>query len=418
MPLSTREINNLKKDGKTQTIEDNTSVFVRSGLNKKQRTRVFGKTRIGNGSSVYEVNLGLWGRDFKRKEEILVQWENLKQWGKSNNCKLTEYGKEPEIKSHSLVKVFQDYIQQNPENCKEESLYTSKNRLDQIIKLLPDGVLVNEFGGEEGRKLIYNYALKPKVNAGRKYQAKRFKILLGQVFKWALDEYSSLKSYDELPTLERKFAFEKNIITSPRPHLEWGEFRKEFIPDLNKDGNDLVGLSVKASLLMLSRVSSIVRLQWDWIETVNGIECFVIPPEIKGLKRRKTNIDRGNAIPHHIPITVEIKRLLKKIKKITGNQKYVFWSPNSSGHLSEETPNRRLENMDYKGKQCIHGFRHVATTAGGDLKQIDRQMISKTIGQIDKSGSISNYDESLRLKERKDVLRWWNKQLVREGLKI
>ena len=62
MPLSTREINNLKKDGKTQTIEDNTSVFVRSGLNKKQRTRVFGKTRIGNGSSVYEVNLGLWGR--------------------------------------------------------------------------------------------------------------------------------------------------------------------------------------------------------------------------------------------------------------------------------------------------------------------------------------------------------------------
>ena len=277
---------------------------------------------------------------------------------------------------------------------------------------------MNEFGGEEGRKLIYNHALKPKVNACRKYQAKRFKILLGQVFKWALDEYSSLKSYDDLPTLERKFAFEKNIITSPRPHLEWGEFRKEFIPDLNKDGNDLVGLSVKASLLMLSRVSSIVRLQWDWIETVNGIECFVIPSEIKGLKRRKTNIDRCNAIPHHIPITVEIQKLLKKIKKITGNQKYVFWSPNSAWHLSEETPNRRLENMDYKGKQCIHGFRHVATTAGGDLKQIDRQMISKTIGQIDKSGSISNYDESLRLKERKDVLRWWNKQLVREGLKI
>ena len=169
---------------------------------------------------------------------------------------------------------------------------------------------------------------------------------------------------------------------------------------------------------MLSRVSSIVRLRWDWIETVDGIDCFVVPPEIKGLKRRKTNIDRGNAIPHHIPITLEIQKLLKKIKKITGNQKYVFWSPNSAGHLSEETPNRRLENMDYKGKQCIHGFRHVATTAGGDLKQIDRQMISKTIGQIDKSGSISNYNESLRLKERKDVLRWWNKQLVREGLKI
>ena len=109
---------------------------------------------------------------------------------------------------------------------------------------------------------------------------------------------------------------------------------------------------------------------------------------------------------------------MKKIKKITGNQKYVFWSPNSAGHLSEETSNKRFGNMDYKGKQCIHGVRHVATTAGEDLKKIDRQMISKTIGQIDKSGSISNYDESFRLRERKDVLRWWTKQLVKEGLKI
>ena len=45
-------------------------------------------------------------------------------------------------------------------------------------------------------------------------------------------------------------------------------------------------------------------------------------------------------------------------------------------------------------------------------------MISKTIGQLDQSGSIGNYDESLRLKERKEVLKWWNKELIKEGLKL
>ena len=39
--------------------------------------------KINHGGTVYEVNLRLWGGDFKRKEEILVRWEKLKQWGKS-----------------------------------------------------------------------------------------------------------------------------------------------------------------------------------------------------------------------------------------------------------------------------------------------------------------------------------------------
>ena len=396
MSHSTKEINQLPKDGRTYSIEENSALFVRSGLKKSQRTRVFGKSRIANDGSLYEVRLGLWGKDFRKKEEILIKWETLKTWGEIENRKLTEYGKKIEIKAKTLETIFNEYLEANPENCKENVLYTNKNRLNQILKLLPEGILVNEFSGEKGRKLIYDFALKPKVNANKKVQAKRFKILLRQVFTWALDECGSLESASYLPNLERNFSFEKNIIRSPRPHLKWKEFTTEFIPDLNERGNDLVGYSVKASVLMLSRVSSIVRLKWEWRKTINGIECFVIPPETKGLKRRKTKIDNGNAVSHHIPITAEMQKMLKRIRKITGNQKHIFWSPNKSGHLTEETPNGKLNQMGYQGRQCIHGFRHVATTVCGDFGSLDRQMISKTIGQLDQSGSIGNYDESLR----------------------
>tara|TARA_B100000575_G_scaffold289659_1_gene291848 strand:+ start:673 stop:1224 length:552 start_codon:yes stop_codon:yes gene_type:complete len=183
----------------------------------------------------------------------------------------------------------------------------------------------------------------------------------------------------------------------------------------------------------LSRVSSIVRLQWDWIKKVDPdsgeihpineknkkyISCFVIPPETKGLKRQKKKIDEGNAEPHYIPITAEMQKLLQKIKRITGNQKYVFWSPNAKGFINEETPNDHLRNLGFKGRQCIHGFRHVATTSGRNIGGLNIQMVSKTIGHLDQTGSISNYDLSLCIKERKEVLEWWNQELVEQGLKI
>ena len=102
MSLSTKELNRLPKDGRTQTIEENSSLFARSGLKRSQRTRVFGKSRIGNNGKLYEVTLGLWGKDFKKKEEILIKWEALKDWGEIENQKLTEYGKKKKSKQNHL----------------------------------------------------------------------------------------------------------------------------------------------------------------------------------------------------------------------------------------------------------------------------------------------------------------------------
>ena len=45
--------------------------------------------KINHGGTVYEVNLRLWGGDFKRKEEILVRWKNSSNGVNLNNCKLT-----------------------------------------------------------------------------------------------------------------------------------------------------------------------------------------------------------------------------------------------------------------------------------------------------------------------------------------
>ena len=72
-----------------------------------------------------------------------------------------------------------------------------------------------------------------------------------------------------------------------RPHLQLNEFKEEIIPALNEnkcDGGTLTECSVKASLLMLSRVSSIVRLQWDWIKNVDPDSGEIHPVNAKNKK--------------------------------------------------------------------------------------------------------------------------------------
>ena len=77
-----------------------------------------------------------------------------------------------------------------------------------------------------------------------------------------------------------------------------------------------------------------------------------------------------------------------------------------------------LRNLGFKGRQCIHGFRHFSTTSARNIGGLNIQMVSKTIGHLDQTGSISKYDLSLCIKERKEVLEWWNQELVNQGLEI
>ena len=69
------------------------------------------------------------------------------------------------------------------------------------------------------------------------------------------------------------------------------------------------------------RVSVIVSMKWDWIDEER--EMIVIPPDTEGLKRtlsRKNNPE----YEHYIPLTDEIKTILNRMRRISGDKEYVF----------------------------------------------------------------------------------------------
>ena len=187
---------------------------------------------------------------------------------------------------------------------------------------------------------------------------------------------------------------------------------------LNRINADPVSvLSTKFTLMTTLRTGALVRLQWDMIEKVDGIECFVIDGKTSGLKREKGKNDH---IPHHVPITRHMKKIMKQIKDYSDGEKYLFMPIRQSRfeHLDPSTPNNNLRNLGYQGKQVAHGVRTLAETIGQDELGYMSEIIQRQLGHLVGDKTRRAYDRSLQLKKRKEFLDDWCTYLIDNGLRI
>ena len=164
---------------------------------------------------------------------------------------------------------------------------------------------------------------------------------------------------------------------------------------------------------MCTRVGVLVRLQWDWFDKEK--DQWVIPAQTSGLKRQK-----GETENHVIPSTPQIKKIMGEIKKINGNQKYVFFTYGGKRpHMHEETINGFLKDIGFSGRQNAHGWRDVVATAGQEVCGAKRDIVSRQLGHLpQKEGTMGHYDNTSFLDERRKFIRKWNRLLVKTGMEI
>ena len=414
--LSAKDINNAELNQWVK-VSERSGCYLVVSKSATARKRFVGMSRIGlsKGQRPYKVPLGFWGDDFTKPSEVLRKWEAMKSWGIENNCDVRKYGERlsPDKSQKTLKEVFDLYLHHKSQHIK--TIKTLKSRLKNILLKLPEGIMVDDFAGGQGRNFIKERVCDPSIANGHPYIAKRHRRDLNQVFQFAMDELSLPPEI--LPyRLDQPFPFEKNIKSKPHPHLSWKEFTTEFIPDLNANlcnASRLTDLSAKAVLMMLQRVSAVVAMQWNWYD--DKTNCWIIPPDTTGVKRTfgdKTNV-------HVIPNTPQLEVLMNNLDAINGNQKYVFFSPYQGNHpyISPQTPNDHFKNLGYQHRQDAHGLRHVASTALIE-KGHDRDMVSKCLGHLKNDGAIGHYDFSLQLDKRWDIHKSWNQLLIDEGLRI
>ena len=87
-------------------------------------------------------------------------------------------------------------------------------------------------------------------------------------------------------------------------------------------------------------------------------------------------------------------------------------------HLDPESPNNYLIRLGYKGKQRAHGWRRTARSNFVDQLGCDEDVIKRQMGHLPDNKVDKAYDQSLRLKDRKDFLEKWCNLLVKQGLRV
>ena len=166
---------------------------------------------------------------------------------------------------------------------------------------------------------------------------------------------------------------------------------------------------------MCIRTGVISCLEWDWYNSEND-EC-IIPSQTPGLKRKKDDLLND----HVIPSTPEINKLMAKVRKITGWQKYCFYSLKSKNvhHIGTETINDHFKNLGWKDKQSAHQWRSVITTSALEKSDFGYEIIDRQSGRMGHlDGTRGHYDRSSLLDKRREFMEWWSKTLVKHGLII
>jgi integrase len=121
---------------------------------------------------------------------------------------------------------------------------------------------------------------------------------------------------------------------------------------------------------------------------------------------------------HHVPLSIHALELLAAIKKISGEAEYVFPSQQNkkNAYMSENTINKVLHRIGYKGELVGHGFRSLASTILNE-NGFRPDVIERQLAHMPRDQVRAAYNRAEYLPERRKMMHWWDDFLTLSGLK-
>ena len=425
MTLSNAKIRTTKPSDKRQLIPiDGNGLYLiveKHPLNSKTFEGRMKFPRTRQGKTKY-VPIGIWEKDIQDKEDAIKKWDLIKSWSKQNDLCPTLFEKQTQ-KPHtqkSLKEVFDAFTEYQKKTVKEVTWKDRRNKLDQMLEYFgKETPLVNFELDNGGRELVIE--MQGVIESrGSHDHAGRCRSLLKGVFNFAIDR--GWMRENQNPASRKPKTEGIGHTPKSNPTISWNEV-PELMTSINEnhcDGSILTQLALKFYLMSCCRVGAVVRLEWDWFDASN--DMWVIPASTTGLKRKMKTYSDDYA--HIIPATPEMHLVMDELRKISGYQKYVFLSPEGKKyqHLNPETINTYLSRLGWKKRLTAHGWRDVLVTAGQEVGEFPKEIIFRQIGHTEhKQGTSGAYDNTQFIDfidKRRELMNWWTKELVDQGLRI
>ena len=154
-------------------------------------------------------------------------------------------------------------------------------------------------------------------------------------------------------------------------------------------------------LLLTATRSSEMRFS-KWADFDLDAGCWVIPAEQQGRKGK-----HGKRKPHAVPLSDQAVAALRDLYTVTGHGEHVFPSRNGMGRvISENTVNKIIETMGYKGRHTGHGFRSLARTTLGEMGyrwEVLEAMLSHAL----ENQTAAAYIRTSYFEERRGIMQKW-----------
>ena len=138
---------------------------------------------------------------------------------------------------------------------------------------------------------------------------------------------------------------------------------------------------------------------WSEFDLDNAI--WEIPAERMKMRR-----------PHLVPLSTQALDLLRALKIMTGNYRYVFPGRNDPNKpMSEASINQVIKRIGFGGKVTGHGFRHMLSTILHE-QGFGTAFIEVQLAHVDKNTIRGTYNHALYLDDRRTMMEWYSKYLL------
>jgi integrase len=160
-------------------------------------------------------------------------------------------------------------------------------------------------------------------------------------------------------------------------------------------------LAIRLLLLTFLRQGELRQCKWEYID-FEAKELHV-PAEIMKMKES-----------HIVPLAPQALEVLKELHKTNGWSPYIFPSQSRRVHpyISENTINKIIHTMGYKGQMVAHGARSLASTIlNGNGFNAD--VIERQLAHAERNKNRAAYNRAEYLPERHAMMQWWGAYLER-----
>ncbi|MCP1761908.1 tyrosine-type recombinase/integrase [Bradyrhizobium japonicum] len=190
------------------------------------------------------------------------------------------------------------------------------------------------------------------------------------------------------------------------------------IPSMSARRRKLIRYALQLLVLSFVRPGTIETAEWDHFHLGKEQSFWILP--FAKLKMRTERAKKGNKDDFVVPLSRQAVALLRELRTITGNSRYLFPGADrkattkmkaSSGMIAEGSLNNALHSLGYKGKHCAHGVRSSASTMLNRERVDGRRRFEPALVEMQQdrldASTRAIYDRDDRLPERIELMQYW-----------